>query len=258
MKRTRQQAAFPESYQRAKMRRIIRAGANTRGFQQPPKRMYVQRVTGNPAAITERKYFDLDVTNVSIVTVASNWNGTDLSPVAQETIFAPVQGDDYNNRQGRKATVLQIKIRGYIKLAAQQNQTAADEMPLVRLVLVQDKQSNGTQLNGSDVLASGSAFGAINMFQNPANFGRFRVLKDKTFSIRPPPITWDGANLEASGYHQPFKINYKFAKPVVVHFNATNGGTYADIVDNSFHLLAGQDNGYCDLYYKVRTTFVDA
>lgn len=43
------------------------------------------------------------------------------------------------------------------------------------------------------------------------------------------------------GHRVGFKFTVNFKKPVVVHFNATNGGTVADVVDNSFHIVAAAD-----------------
>jgi len=51
-------------------------------------------------------------------------------------------------------------------------------------------------------------------------------------------------------------VNFK--TPVKVQFNATNGGTVAVIVDNSFHIICGASNityaptisYYCRVAYK--------
>ena len=111
-------------------------------------------------------------------------------------------------------------------------------MGYVRIILYQDKQTNGTFAQGEDVISSGAANNAGHMFQNPANFGRFRVLKDKTFRLHDPSISYDGTNMEQSGYSIPFKFKVNFKNGILVHFNAANGGTVADIIDHSFHMLS--------------------
>lgn len=228
-----------------------KTGGNTRSF--------VPRSYGTPLAVTERKYFDSQLNGATINADASSWAGMEQDPATLNTLFAPVQGDDYLNRQGRKVQVLSLKIRGFIDAPAQANQTAADVGQLMRLILVMDKQTNAAQLNAEDVISSGSGTVALQMFQNPAFFGRFRVLKDKTFVLQNPTLSWDGTNMEQTGLVREFKFTIKFKKPVLVHFNSTNGGTVADIVDNSFHLIMNSNNTAmgCRLFYKCRTTFID-
>lgn len=223
--------------------------------------LFVPRSLGNPRAITERKYFDSQCT-ISIPATTTNFASAEADPTTLNTLFAPTQGDDFNQRTGRKVQVLSIKIMGHINVSAQADQTAADNSSLIRLLLVQDKQTNATQLNSEDVLTSGDGSLAVNYFQNPAFFGRFRVLKDKRIVIGNPSMSFDGTNIEQAGLIRPFKMSIKFRKPVVVHYNSTNGGTVADIVDNSFHVLAGTNNAGAgtltpQLNYKVRTTFID-
>lgn len=209
--------------------------------------------------VTERKYFDSEVSAVALVSSATAWAGMEFDPTTLNTLFAPVTGDDFNNRSGRKVQVLGIKIKGHINIQAQSDQVAADNAALIRILLVQDQQTNAAQLNSEDVITSGAASAAIDMFQNPAFFGRFRVLQDRFFSLQSPSITFDGTNIEQSGLVRPFKMNIRFTKPVVVHFNATNGGTVADIIDNSFHIIANSTSIQTapTINYKCRTTFID-
>ena len=79
---------------------------------------------------------------------------------------------------------------------------------------------------------------AIHSFQSLANLGRFKVLKDKTFTMQNPNSSYDGTNIEQQGLKRTFKFVIKFAKPVTVSFNAVNGGTISDIVDNSWCIYA--------------------
>jgi len=229
---------------------IVKVGGNTRTF--------VPRSLGNPLAITERKYFDSENTGTAIAASSTTWAGGELDPAAN-TLFSPTQGDEYNTRDGRKVQVLALKIRGYVQCVKQADQTGADNANLCRIILVQDRQTNGAQLNAEDVITSGGANVAHAMFQNPAFFGRFRVLKDKTIAMQDPSNTFDGTNVEVNGLIRHFKMNIKFRKPVIVHYNSGNAGTVADIVDNSFHIIGNTTNGdlASTLFYKCRTTFVD-
>lgn len=230
---------------------IIKTGGNTRSF--------VPRSLGTPLAITERKYYDSENTGTAIAASSTTWAGGELDPATLNTLFCPVQGDDFNQRNGRKVQVLSIKLRGYVQCVKQADQTGADNAALCRIILVQDRQTNAAQLNAEDVIGSGGANVAHAMYQNPAFFGRFRVLKDKNIAMQNPSNTYDGTNVEVNGLIRHFKMNIKFRKPVEVHFNSTNGQTVADIVDNSFHIIANSTNGdlAATLFYKCRTTFID-
>lgn len=224
-----------------------------------PQRQFVPRALGTPLAITERKYFDTEVSAVALAQLTTNFASAEVDPTTLNTLFAPVTGDDFNNRTGRKVQVIGLKLSVRVDCAAQADQTAVDSAAMVRLLVVQDRQTNAAQLNSEDVITSGAANGATLMFQNPAFFGRFRVLKDKRLMFHPVVAAFDGTNVEQGGVQKYFKVNIKFKKPVVVHFNGTNGGTVADIVDNSFHVIGGCSNNSMapTITYKARTTFVD-
>lgn len=222
------------------------------------RQFFVARSFGNPRAVTERKYFDSE-RNAALAALTTSWAGGELDPATGNSLFFPVRGSDFNNIEGRKCQVLSIKIKGFFTMAAQANQTTTDDPGVIRICLVMDKQTNGAQLNAEDVINSGAASQAISMFQNPAFFGRFKVLKDKFYSLQNPAITWDGTNLEQNGLTKPFKITHKFRKPIIVHLNATNGGTPADCIDNSFHVIGGCTNNELaqSIDYKCRITFID-
>jgi len=206
------------------------------------------------AAVTgEMKYFDCESTLVAIPVVTTTWVATtmqdpettiNLGDAAVATplcLCAPKVSAALNGRIGRSILVHKIKVRGHITTAAQAAQAGADPASYIRLMLVQDMQTNAAQMTGAQLLNDGSAADAtINAFQNPNNFGRFRVLKDKTIVMGDPSGFNDAAGTGAvNGLVRPFKMSINFKNPVKVQFNATNGGTVADIVDNSFHIVAG-------------------
>jgi len=217
--------------------------------------------TRGPYSRGEMKYFDnsLDGANVEQNT---SWTDTELDPSGNNALFTPQTGAAIHQRIGNKVFVKKITISGNFNYVAQADQTQADTMIYTRLVLVQDTQTNGVQMQGEDVFVphQASAQLAIAAFQATKNFGRFKVLKDKTYRMPVINMTYDGTNMEQQGAAVPFKITHKFKTPVVVKFNNTNGGTVADIVDNSFHLL-----GICSadtqisnqLYYNVRVYFTE-
>lgn len=140
--------------------------------------------------------------------------------------------------------MMKVKVRGHINVAAQSGINTADAASYVRLLLVMDTQTNSAQMNAEDLLNGGTAADStINSFQNPNFFGRFKVLKDTTIVMQDPSLAGEVAapNVIQSGLLRTFKWNVNLGG-TIARFNATNGGTVADIVDNSLHIIAATNN----------------
>lgn len=226
----------------------------TRAYRKAKRRNYttVARTRG-VYAVGEMKYFDVESSSQAIV-AATGWAGTELQPnvavpgkAVPGTFFAPVVGSAINERIGREVKVHKIKIRGIINVAPQTAQSTADTAAIVRLLFVHDTQTNSAQVQGEQVMqpsVTAAAFNNTFTFQNLANFGRFNVKKDKMITLGDPNMAGEIAagNVVTAGLARPFKMTIKYTKPVSVRFNATNGGTIADIVDNSWTLLGTCSN----------------
>lgn len=240
-----------------------RPGSNVR-IQAAMRRGYysVPRARGALVSQAEAKYFNTGLTP-TIIQTATSWAGTVQDPATFNTLCVPIKGAGINERIGRKIAVTKIRIRGFINQPRLTNQTLSTVPSTVRLLLVQDTQANGTQPGGTSIMAApqiANAKNAVSSFQSLDNFGRFRVLKDKTMTIQNPNGTFDGTNIEINGLNIAWKMNVKFRKPVVVHFNNTNGGTVADIVDNAFHIYAltdAQNSTGPTLSYESRVVYKD-
>lgn len=204
------------------------------------------------------------------IPASAGWTGTELNPDTSSAtggaigeLFHPSQGDYLFSRHGRKILVHKIKIRGFINVPAKAAQSTADEALLVRILLVQDKQTNGATLNGEDVIQSyTNVADTLTSYQNPEHVGRFRVWKDKMFVIQSPPLANDtGATggVIQGGMIKPFKMNLTFRKPIVINYQANAGGdtTIAGTVDNSFHILANSNSTSlgATLQYQCRCVF---
>lgn len=226
-----------------------------------PRRQFapIQRVgygsiarTRGAAVTGEMKYFDAEQTGQNISVCTTTWvAGTMADPTSTINLgsaavatplclFAPTVGAGLNQRIGRKVKMMKVKLNGQISVAAQAAQAAADAPCQIRLMLVMDKQSNAAQMTGAQLMNDGGAAQTtLNSFQNPNNFGRFRVLKERRFTVGDlnlvgSPTT---ADVVQAGQVYKWKMNMTFKKPVQVNFNATNGGTVADLIDNSLHIV---------------------
>lgn len=242
-----------------KAKRQLLVPATTQQLVVPLSKQFVMRTFGPQAS--ESKYFD-SFQSALTIPAPTSWVGTELDPATLNTLFAPSEGSDIDNRVGRRVEVYKIAIKGVINTGLSQDDADVNQVPIARLILLIDQQTNGVQAQGEEVMAApgaASALSTITTFQNTANFGRFRVLKDKIIRPTINVTATDGANTHSAQPNaQYFKMTVKFAKPVACRFNATNGGTVGDIVDNSFHLIGCRNSTdftqtityTCRTYYK--------
>lgn len=225
---------------------------------QPGRVGYRSVARARGAAVTgEMKYFDCELQDTLLAAVTTTWvagalkdPGTtiNLGSAAVATpacLFAPTVGAALNQRIGRKVKMLKVKINGTLQCDAQTAQTGVDNAPKIRVLLVQDMQTNAAAMTAAQLMRdAGGATTTISAFQNPDNFGRFKVLKDKTFVFQNPnmqTLSATNASFSQNALKRSFKLGYTFKNVVDVHFNATNGGTVADIVDHSLHVIAVAD-----------------
>lgn len=208
----------------------------------------------------EMKYFDCEM-SFALPAITTTWANTVADPTAVPVanincLFCPTQGAAINQRIGRECKVYKIKIRGQLIVNATDPSTTNSNH--CRVLLVQDKQTNGTQMTGVQLLDGGTSTEyTIDAYQALTNFGRFQVLKDKTVIFSDLNFTDSAPGGTILGARRAFKMNWNFSTPVSVHFNATNGGTIADIVDNSFHLVAARvvSDMTVSMVYKCRVCY---
>lgn len=243
-------------------RRPTRFVRSTAPSAQTQGMLFVPRTLGNPLSIGERKYFDSQLVTSSISAVTTTFSNAMKDPPTINTLFLPVPGTGISDRIGRRVAVHSIKIRGEIELANVNDASAGTQAygaAIFRLIVVQDKQTNGAQMSSGTLIDSGTGTLPWDMFQSTATFGRYRVLKDKRLVLQNPNFGADLSNYDRNGLNRIFDYTIKFRKPVIIHFNATAGGSVADITDNSFHVLCGASNasGSPNIQYKVRTCYTD-
>lgn len=253
------------------VRSMVRSSNRNDGTRPRKGQAAVPRSLG--ATVTsEMKYFDTERLETQMASVTTLWvSGTLFDPtnsidlgnpaVAAAPFFCPQQGNGLNGRIGRKCHLYKIRINGTVIMPNQSNQTIADPSSKMRIILLVDKQTNGTTMSPSLFMSPGTAPATtINTFQNPQNFGRFQVLKEKVFVVNSGQLGNSGGvapDLMQAGTKVHFKMNYVFKKPLLVNFNATNSGLIADIIDNSIHLICATDNVSLDprVTYYSRACF---
>jgi len=194
----------------------------------PTYRGYTPRSFGRG----EWKYIETDAMNLT----------ADTTPVLT-LVNGVTMGTSAANRVGQSITMRSLQLR---LVNAATPATGTDQIH--RLLLVLDRQANGTAPTLPDILYPG---GTLFTMRNLDNRKRFKILWDKTIV------------LDASG--EPGTIRFtkmylKFRRPVTVDFNGGNAGSIGDITSNSLYLCLlgsnapGNTAGICQGNVRVRFT----
>ncbi len=253
----------PKRRRRGAMRRTPRAG---RG--QKRRRTGFIKGTGTTFAARRRnirtagflgietKYHDTSLV-ARTMTAPTNATGGEADPATLNTLFAPTQGTGAQNRDGRKVLIKSLQLKGTLEIPVAVNQTLLNRTAVVFMAVVWDKQTNAAQLNSEDVFENqaNDARVATSLLRGVERGSRFQILKTWTIDMPQVVATYDGTNMEKSGVHVSFETFLKLNIPVEY---VANGGTIADVQDNSLHLIAfasNVDQGIL-LTYNCRTRFV--
>lgn len=198
--------------------------------------------TPGGGVIGEMKYFDTHVSGGQVPVNNGAWANTTIDPSTFNTLCVPTVGAAYNQRIGKEINIVKLKIRGVFTVNNHEAQALSVPATTIRYGIFQDMQTNATQANASLVMTPTlNNFQAPFTFQNIDNFGRFKVLKDKVCTIQDPNMAGTDTVHDVNARSHTFKMTLKFNKPIQVRFNNTNGGTIADIIDNSLHFFANSN-----------------
>lgn len=146
---------------------------------------------------------------------------------------AIAQGTGENQRSGLRVVNKSIQIKVNWDMLGGGDQ-------VLRLLVVQDRQTNGAQLTGSDVLADqvpGTANDNLAMV-NLENKHRFKILYDKIFQTEIQMRYWNGSAEISGNRVKSINIFIPLGKRGVTTRYLGTTNAVSDIADNSFHLLA--------------------
>jgi len=149
------------------------------------------------------------------------------------------QGVTSETRIGESLKLMSIHFRG------QMFGDPAIAVSQVRLVLVQDMQTNGALYTNSDLFENVSANADLVTQRNLKNKHRFRILMDRTYSMQ------NTGNL----CHD---INFYQKLSMLIRYKSNNGDI-TDLSSNSLTLYAvsNRTTDAPDLNYSIRLRFVD-
>lgn len=196
------------------------------------------------------------------------WHDCELNPRQQTAVYGclpvPKQGTGYSERDGRKIYVKSIRIKGVITWSAVNALAAGGNQGFVRLCVVKDTKSTGTEISAENVMGAGTgsdgmagklADAGVNCLTNPDGWGRYKVLVDRTYKSPPVSAFHDGVDGATNSISIPFKMTVK--ANCYMNFSASTGAI-GSIIDNSFHLIGAQSQlgSAVTMSYVARTAFI--
>jgi len=197
----------------------------------------------------ERKYFDTVKTATAL---SASWAGGELDPTG-DGLCQPTKGTGPTNRDGDHIVVKSIQVRGKVYIGAKSDQDDVKNPSSYCMLLVHDRQTNGAQLNAEEVMVATDP--ETMAYRNLQYSKRFKVLAARRGNLYETATIADGANTGSTTGNAHF-VNWNIRCNIPVDFKG-DAGTIADIVDNSFHIIAVSEvAATVYVQYHARVRFV--
>ncbi len=164
--------------------------------------------------------------------------------------FTIAQGDNQNQREGRKVRIKSIAWRGRINLVS--STVPAEGTDIVRLMAVHDKQANKALPLITDYLEVAST----ESFKNLENSGRFRTIWDKTFEINCNGISGDGTTSDTA----PTEIFFEYYKNVdieIIYDDVASTGVIGTINSNNIVMIVMSELANAGITSELRARYTD-
>lgn len=150
-------------------------------------------------------------------------------------LACPQLGTDYNNRTGRKINLKSVFIRGFVRTEESSTlsiNSIASQMARF-IIFIDNQPTPATAVAVTDVLVEALPSSQLNL----SNRDRFQIICDKTYTFDPAVLSTVATQSICSLSRQIWPIKkYKYLN-VETLFNATNGGTFADITTGALYML---------------------
>lgn len=164
-------------------------------------------------------------------------------------VTIPQDGTE-SGRVGRKITVKSIHVRGLSVLAGTTDENNTDDT--IRLMLVLDKQANGTAPAVTDILETAS----IDSFNNLANKSRFRILKDTKLVLN-SAMGAIGVSGKSGNRTIPFEWHIKNLDLPIEYDNTAPTGALATVRSNNLVVLGISSDQTATVRYTARVRYTD-
>lgn len=192
---------------------------------------------------SELKYLDT-VEPPTAVAIAGTLGQASLNIIPQD--------DSESGRNGRKVNIKSMFVK--LRLLLPATTVAASTVDRIRIMFIQDKQTNGGSATAATILG-GTA--TIDSFMNLANASRFTVLYDKTFTLQ---ATAGGAPTATPSFGavQVFEKISKIKLDIPVEFDASlaTGALTTQRTNNIFQ-FGWTENNLITSGYTCRIRYSD-
>ncbi len=176
---------------------------------------------------------------------------------ATGTIFSPslnviVQDTGESERVGRKVVIQAIHMEGIVKIPT--TATAADTSDYVRIIVYQDKQTNGAAATVTNILETATVLS----FNNLANKSRFQTLMDHRVSVNCSAGSGRGTTDTLSyGESQENFSWHKKCNIAVEYDNTVATGAIESQRSNNIGVLVISGEARASVAYNVRIRYTD-
>lgn len=225
-----------------KRRRFVPMG--TGGFR-PRRRLMVgrRRFRGRRAAAHgELKFHDLDIDDAALATAGA---------ITQASCNIIVQGVTESTRIGRKVTIRSILWRYTIVNDAISNSGGTLAQDVVRVILYQDKQTNGAAATVLNILETAN----YQSFRNLTTTGRFNILMDRSVNLRNGSNAGNGTTNDYGEVDQQYKFYKRCAIPI--EYTAATGAITEQTTNNLGVLIIAKTAATVSFDSKMRLRFSD-
>lgn len=195
------------------------------------------------------KDFELDSESFTGLWAAHN-------PLVTNCLSTAKQGTAEGDRTGRSMWIRSIQVTGELEMLAALSQATPQDSEFFRLCLVLDKQTNGAEVVGTDVM-KGTVINDYLTFPNLESVNRYKILWDRTFAIH-ATNTNEG---EAIKFANPatkriFSFVRRFNPPLRVDFDTSaDPPTVAQVTTNSLSMIGIGTDTNTKISYIARIRF---
>lgn len=215
----------------SKKRRRTSFGANKRGVYASAAPAYFAVPTG------EMKFVDTTFASAATTTAGAITNSS-LNVIPQD--------NTESGRIGRKCVIKRVQLQGKLQLPA--SSTLNTSSDIVRIIVYQDKQTNGAAATVALLLEAANIFS----FRNLENSGRFNILMDKKMTINAQGAT----GTSSSAATKPWSL-YKSCN-IPIEFDASaSTGVITTMRSNNVGVMVISDDGRAQIEYRARVRFSD-
>lgn len=209
---------------------------------QPRQRGFV-RVGGSYGRYSgtnpEMKFLDTVVTDAVIA-----------AGITINQITVVPEGNGESERVGRKICVKKISVIYCLKLISSTAQGSTSDC--VRVMLIQDKQTNGALFAATDLIDTD----AFISFNNLANSGRFKTLFKRDYALKAGGGVATGAAFAFSEDSKTFRKTFKVTVPIEYDNTATDG-TVSTVRSNNLYWVTQSSDGVSIGVGTVRIRYSD-